>query len=1336
MLPSVRDIAASAVTAQAPNEASIHQQLVTYLRVTAGRSANEYAQLVRLTTCPAVLSCLLTHLDLLDRLPLSHACHALLNAVPPGPHIICSMFEMTGGLPPILLPSDGSQQLRVPIWCPGLWDSLSALLARVPDHGVALRIESDLSDALLDVLSAHLHKLSSLELNVYQVRIHPHLTPRRGRGRAIAHTSERAARHGSLETQKPRTWAGDALFQRLLHLLRQPAPRMHTLRVEVQPAEDLQDVFLPSNLLSGAANLLRLHLFGVDIPFDCPGLSFAQLVAFDYAPTGGAFDLGSIHEILKLMPSLVTLGLTLSEPHAPAALPHTNSRHAHLRHVSLNLHGIEYSRKVQQSIAVLCDFIAFFRKSCAPTPEFAAAIPSRNGLVLPSESRFNYARVEQGHLWAHLWMSAGTDDHPRPPELSMLSHRLWRASYILAHVVELTVSTSNLIFGDGHGPDPPPRAPALQRLTVRVDMCGDCDEVYFWPGMDSVWVWAYGRYEGSDVGPWECPALRDVVLTLPAKSAVTRPGMCADGCLLAIAGLDTFVRSYLVLSPAAKPLRSLTVPSQRVLDHEMPIARGLADEVILTDGADIYYQDIVQRRPVYPLPHWGDEDARWHAAPSSFFDTLQPSPICLDGWVSKRAWNDGNTMGPDTRDLLYQIRDDSGHANRNAPPHPVHADVAKLQKATSMLRSVRDIAASAVAEPQNEAGIRQQLVTYLRVTAGHFANASSPLVRLATCPAALSSLLANLDLLDRLPLSHSCHALLKAVSPGPRIVCSMFDAEGFLQLIQVPSDGAQQLRGPIWCPGLWDSLSALLSRVPEQGIALRIEGDLSDALLEVLGAHLHKLSSLELKLYQVHLRPHLIRRRGRGRAHAVARIFERAVKHYMPETPRPRTWAGDALFQRLLQLLRKRAPGLHTLRLKVLTPEDRQVVCIPSNLLSGAANLRRLHLFGVCIPSDCLRPAFAQLVVFDYAPNCDPFDLGSMQEILDLMPTLVTLGLTLSEPHVPAFVPHTQPRHACLRHVALNLYLFEHTQHAQESVTVLCDLIDFFQQSVQVSSSLEFAAAIPSYYALVLPEDPRFNYPRVDQARFWSHLWTSTDDRSRPPVLSMLSHGHRLWRARFMFANIVELAVDASDLVTGQGPGTPPRATALQRLTIRVDMCKNCNHVSFPADTDSVWMWMCTNWWRDSGVGLRQWACPALRDVVLTFPARSAMMHPVACEEGCLLAIAGFYTFVRSCLALAPAAKPLRSLTLPANRVLDHEMPIAHGLADEVILTDRAKVCTVHGSPVYPVYHQEDEDSRWCAAPSSFFDTQKPRFCLDGWADKREWNDGNTMGPNTRHLLY
>ncbi|EJD45399.1 hypothetical protein AURDEDRAFT_114185 [Auricularia subglabra TFB-10046 SS5] len=360
---------------------------------------------------------------------------------------------------------------------------------------------------------------------------------------------------------------GERDWMTFSRLLRFPAPHLRTLqlRVHLPALDDLPAVaaVVPPDILARQPAALRnCLLYGVTLPFSgCP--AFSSLTLLDYSPSGGVISPAETAEILKGLPSLVTLGLTLESfrgtPYRKVA-----------SHRSLKRVAVRYSRSCPDTTSnrrvilfflrfALDDFLLDLREEAHASRSMYRLIP---GLAWNTEKLPGISSVEKylpsaTEIAALDHCAVVTGSHYRLV-VPMDSFRLHGDANLFANLQSLTISADHWMSSAQSLP-PAPLVTSLRLVIL--------------PHHWGLWSWEMWRaVPGFPAeAPWACPALQtlEIAYVAPSKYGYAEhlTCLCDHAGTISLEDVSYFVRGGLRFDAAR--LRRLTLSGiSAVVDPE------------------------------------------------------------------------------------------------------------------------------------------------------------------------------------------------------------------------------------------------------------------------------------------------------------------------------------------------------------------------------------------------------------------------------------------------------------------------------------------------------------------------------------------------------------------------------------------------------------------------------------------------------------------------------------------------------------------------------------------------------------------------------------------------
>ncbi|EJD40992.1 hypothetical protein AURDEDRAFT_127367 [Auricularia subglabra TFB-10046 SS5] len=409
----------------------------------------------------------------------------------------------------------------------GCYQRAAALLRRSfpdPIHATfAMDIGSgEYSETLLGLLAESIPQAATLNLEVYQ--------------EGIFHTGVRF--YDSLNPPPVDAWSTS------LDALCQPARFLHTLRIsrrEYSTTDHLRDQYvhavssvpLNTNVLGGVPGELRVCcLRGINIPIGgCAAL--AMLRTFDYRPVRGRLRSSQLLDILRHLPRLEVLGLTLI--HFEDDTDWSCFRHHSLSRVSTMsyLHTLDTGTPIHPlflHLGVHTLYILDDTYSLDPLVELFGT---------PEEMRVS------------------ADGTTQVFDLICGTSQLWIPSYPVCDLAEfptvlfqrMTTLTLHESLWDISAV--PPQAPALVSLHIIFRPYRAAEQMVAGPAGPR---FCTGIFSGMAEAPWGCPMLEEVAFSFSGPSRPREPAHCIRTCAqerdarvgpgtISLSDIATFIRT-------------------------------------------------------------------------------------------------------------------------------------------------------------------------------------------------------------------------------------------------------------------------------------------------------------------------------------------------------------------------------------------------------------------------------------------------------------------------------------------------------------------------------------------------------------------------------------------------------------------------------------------------------------------------------------------------------------------------------------------------------------------------------------------------------------------------
>ncbi|KZV94377.1 hypothetical protein EXIGLDRAFT_835069 [Exidia glandulosa HHB12029] len=569
-------------------------------------------------------------------------------------------------------------------------------------------------------------------------------------------------------------------------------------------------------------------------------------------------------------------------------------------------------------------------------------------------------------------------------------------------------------------------------------------------------------------------------------------------------------------------------------------------------------------------------------------------------------------------------------------------------------------------------------------------NARAPLVSLPA--GVLRFILLHCTMLGRIAMSQTCHALRTAALSMPSlwssISCNMLqlDRRDLPTLEPAGFDVPGWRRLPIFfIPSrhyaLWATQSAFLSRASPVGIHLELITDISERFVDMIATHLDHVEKLHLALFDwrpfVWDRPQLQEEdldtphpriysyADEGLPRDLSLLVSNDYPLFMPSRPFTRSLAM------LNHVLREPAPRLKSLSLDMYQFHDIPMrTDLSADLFAGRApvHLQRCKLRGINWPRlGC--PGLAAVTHFDYAPHPAKLTATEVCEILEGLPVLHTLGLSLQDfEQNETDIEKLQQRHGCLVNVGINIDSFRGLrprpprERSPPRLYVVDILIAFFAlravQQFAVRAEIASGRDPDKPSAIIRPQ-------RLELASPWSVAYSSdiTVRLSAQTVKLVLQQAATL--------SGVTVCIMDLDFPTSIDLRPPPPFPALTHLCLVTEWCTDCKDFNPDSPFD-----MFTG----------RWSVPALLELRIVC-RNQTMSRSDACAKGCVQSLARIEAFVSEHLSFA--APRLQHLLIAGfrrdpNEDFDAAMESLRSLSDIVEVSSEC----VLNMPAHNITHR------------------------------------------------
>lgn len=544
----------------------------------------------------------------------------------------------------------------------------------------------------------------------------------------------------------------------------------------------------------------------------------------------------------------------------------------------------------------------------------------------------------------------------------------------------------------------------------------------------------------------------------------------------------------------------------------------------------------------------------------------------------------------------------------------------------------------------------------------------------------------HLPLLSRIAISGTCQRLRNISLSALHLWSNVYAGP----VMTFYPDGALERQHPT---KIWTAVSAMIGRsgrcMGEISIAFETSSFADTwAASELLGAVIVQAAKLDLIPF------------GRG----ILRVYredDRMEPKDVMTRPAPNSWSSVSAS------LCAPAPSLGSF--SVCIPDGFQPSTVldtesyplhPGTLGGVCGQLRSCYLHGVILPLEGCR-AFAALTLFDYQPVPVAMTAAGIAQILELMPQLDTLGLTLQFPRGEPF-NGPSPVHQRLARVAARF------PSPSTLVDESSDIVDFFSQVTSATVVLDLRSVRPfSWYECVLPR--QLQQPAEVAA---DHRVTV----ARVQKLAVLVKPAVLLKELMADAALAKVVALTISEEWWQDSGFPP-APQLRQLRIQLVACSY-----LPPDDDIMIAAFGISVFT-SGEEHTPWQCPQLEELCFVYRhTEFCSMRPVyddrdftcACQNGCVMSLADVAHFVR--MRLQFSARKLRQLILPCLQALADPDPAAAF----AVLLDLAEEVLIDETIPPELKELDGYDSQAFAAPlgpSRLFESSHPNSWINNYMD-------------------
>ncbi|EJD40988.1 hypothetical protein AURDEDRAFT_153408 [Auricularia subglabra TFB-10046 SS5] len=451
-------------------------------------------------------------------------------------------------------------------WPPSHWNRPRVLLERSRPSPVRAEVALDFCsqqrDTALDVFESLVSRAETLTVHIFK--------------EDLVETGEH---YQSVDPPSPDDWLA------ISFALRQSAPSLRAFslkrneistRMGRRALRGVRHAPLDPGLFGGEpCNLRACCLRGINLPEGGCG-AFAMLRTFDYQRVGRHLQSTHVLDILRQMPRLQILGLSLVHFDDDAEDPDKALVHAALARVSIRIYHSEleigsHMLPFVARLGVPALFIIDFDRSDVNFDELLALYGYPTSLRIASDGWTEVLDMLVGphtQLWARSHWPRDLGHFP---------------ACLFEHLTSLTVHES---IWDVDAV--PPEAPALVRLQIVFRHNWDSDGVS--PGFS-------GIVGGWAQSPWHCPLLREAdfsfstpeghrAVAYPLSSAADGPDPCHDLCAghgtISLSDLTSFIRTAITFdAPRLRNVRLYGISS--IADPDPAAAfialQGVADDL-------------------------------------------------------------------------------------------------------------------------------------------------------------------------------------------------------------------------------------------------------------------------------------------------------------------------------------------------------------------------------------------------------------------------------------------------------------------------------------------------------------------------------------------------------------------------------------------------------------------------------------------------------------------------------------------------------------------------------------------------------------------------------------